>query len=119
MRDHKKLRAFELADNLALSVYKETTCFPKEERYGLTSQMRRCAVSVASNIVEGCARNSLADYLRFLDMAYGSVRELEYQISLAIRLEFIDPTHANDIETQCVETAKVLNGLIAALRREA
>lgn len=119
MRDHKKLRAFELADNLALTVYKKTVCFPKEERYGLTSQMRRCAVSVASNIVEGCARNSLADYLRFLDIAYGSVRELEYQISLAVRLGFIDPTNAKEVESQCVETAKVLNGLITALRREA
>ncbi len=119
MRDHKKLRAFELADNLALSVYKETAGFPNDERFGLTSQMRRSAVSVASNIVEGCGRNSLADYLRFLDIAYGSVRELEYQISLATRLEFIKPVNAKEIETQCVETAKVLNGLIAALRREA
>jgi len=117
MRDHKKLRAFELADQLALTVYTETACFPKEERYGLTSQMRRCAVSVASNIVEGCARHSLADYLKFLDIAYGSVRELEYQASLAVRLGFIADDKADKIESQCVETAKVINGLITALRR--
>jgi four helix bundle protein len=117
MRDYKKLRAFELADALALSVYRETAGFPKEERYGLTSQMRRCAVSVASNIVEGSARKSLPDYLKFLDIAYGSVRELEYQISLATRLEFIAPERAQLLESQCVETIKVLNGLIMGLRR--
>ena len=118
MRDYKKLRAFELADKLALTVYKITTNFPKDERYGLTSQMRRCAVSVASNIVEGSARKSLPDYLKFLDIAYGSARELEYQVSLATRLGFIAPENADEIESQCVETAKVLNGLISALRRE-
>ena len=117
MRDYKKLRAFELADTLVLSVYRETAGFPKEERYGLTSQMRRCAVSVASNIVEGAARKSLPDYLKFLDIAYGSVRELEYQISLASRLGFVVPEKAGLLESQCVETAKVLNGLITGLKR--
>ena len=63
MRDHTKLRAFELADEVAVLVYRVTSGFPREELYGLTSQMRRAAVSVPSNIVEGCARNSQADYL--------------------------------------------------------
>ena len=62
MRDHRKLRAFELADEVAVLVYQLTARFPKEEQYGLTSQMRRAAVSVLSNIVEGCARDSQADY---------------------------------------------------------
>ena len=77
--------------------------------------MRRSAVSVASNIVEGCARNSLADYIRFLDMAYGSVRELEYQISLAHRLGYL--ADASELNSLVVETAKVLNGLIRSLRK--
>ena len=83
MRDHSRLRAFQLADELTVQVYRATHAFPKEEQFGLTSQMRRAAVSMASNIVEGCARKSEADYLHFLDMAYASAREVEYQVGLA------------------------------------
>ena len=79
MRDHKKLRAFELADEVAILIYRITSAFPKEELYGLTSQMRRAAVSVPSNIVEGCARDSQADYLRFLSIVFRSLRALHYQ----------------------------------------
>ncbi len=88
MRDHTKLRAFTLADEVAVSVYQLTAEFPKEELYGLTAQMRRAAVSVPSNIVEGCARDSQADYLRFLNIAFGSLRELHYQLGLSVRLGF-------------------------------
>jgi len=89
MRDHRKLRAFELADELVLAIYSATISFPREEQFGLTSQMRRAAVSIASNIVEGCARNSQTDYVRFLDMAFGSVREAEYQLTIAQRLGYV------------------------------
>lgn len=116
MRDHRKLRAFELADELALSVYRETKSFPQEERFGLTSQLRRGAVSIASNIVEGCARSSEADYNRFLDMAFGSVREVEYQLSLAARLGYVDTKVATKLEKQVDETARVLAGLLRSLR---
>ncbi|MBU6303722.1 MAG: four helix bundle protein [Verrucomicrobia bacterium] len=64
MRDHTKLRAFELADDLVLKTYKETAHFPKQEMFGLTSQLRRAAVSIPSNIVEGCSRSSEGGYLR-------------------------------------------------------
>ncbi len=88
MCDHTKLRAFELADEVAILVYRVTAGFPKGELFGLTSQLRRAAVSVPSYIVEGCARNSEADYLRFLNIAFGSLRELHYQLNLSKRLGF-------------------------------
>jgi four helix bundle protein len=116
MRDHTKLRAFQLADQVALAVYKTTRTFPKEEIFGLTSQMRRAAVSTTSNIVEGCARHSKSDYLRFLDMAYGSAREVEYQISLALRLGYVRNADGESLTGLCCETSKVLNGLLRALR---
>ena len=116
MRDHTKLRAFELADEVAVLVYRLTAGFPREELYGLTSQMRRAAVSVPSNIVEGCARDSQADYLRFLYIAFGSLRELHYQLSLSKRLGFLRNQDSSLLEAKIVETEKVLNGLIRALR---
>ena len=119
VRDHRKLRAFELADQLALIIYQVTRSFPKEELFGLTSQIRRAAVSVPSNIVEGCARNTQVDYLRFLDTAYGSVRELEYQLSLAMRLGLLPDETGNSISSISQETGKVLYGLIRSMRQAA
>ena len=116
MRDHTKLRAFELADEVVLLVYKVTADFPKEEQYGLTAQMRRAAVSVPSNIVEGCARDSQADYLRFLYIAFGSLRELHYQLGLSKRLGFLAEKKSQSVEKKIVETEKVLNGLIGSLK---
>lgn len=114
MRDHTKLRAFELADELAVETYKQTRQLPKDELFGLTSQMRRAAVSVASNIVEGCSRNSTSEYVRFLEIAYGSARELDYQISLSVKLGYL--TNVQVYSSLAVETCKVLNGLIRSLR---
>lgn len=113
MRDHTRLRAFELADKLAIEIYQATKAFPREEQFGLTSQMRRAAVSVASNIVEGCARHTETEYLRFLDIAYGSVRELEYQISLATRLGYLATEPSSDLTALAIETSKVLAGSFA------
>ena len=100
----------------AQMIYKLTNTFPNEEKFGLVAQMRRAAVSIASNIVEGCARNSEADFLHFLDMAYGSAREVEYQISLAHRLGYLAPEGFSSLNAKCEETAKVLNGLIRSFR---
>ena len=117
MRDHRKLKAFEMADELAILIYSITNGFPKTERYGLTSQMRRAAVSVPSNIVEGCARESQAEYLRFLEIAFGSLRELDYQYSLAKRLGYTRNEGALDFKSKMIEIQKVLGALIRSLRQ--
>lgn len=114
MRDHRTLRAFELADQLALIVYRESRLFPREETFNLTSQVRKAAVSIPCNIVEGCARHTELEYLRFLDTAYGSTRELEYQISLAIRLGYLP--ESNQSMRTCEETGRVIHGLIESMR---
>ena len=118
MRDHTKLRAFELADEVALLIYRATRRFPRQEIYALTSQMRRAAVSVPSNIVEGCARESQAEYLRFLEIAFGSLRELHYQFGLARRLGFTNELEVPECDSKIVETEKVLSALIRSLRKD-
>jgi len=117
MRDHTKLKAFEIADDIALSIYKITRNFPKEEIYGITAQIRRAAVSVPSNIVEGCARSTQIEYHRFLEMAYGSLREMDYQFNLSGRLEF---TKGNEdlaaiIRVKLIEAQKVLASLLKSM----
>jgi len=107
-----------LADELAVLVYELMRGFPREELFGLTSQLRRSAVSVASKIVEGCGRHTKADYLHFLDMAYGSVNELQYQLSLAHRLRFLPLKDYEKVQILSEETAKVLNGLLRSLRKQ-
>ena len=116
MRDNTKLRAFRIADDLAMIVYRVTRCFPREELFGLTAQIRRSAVSVPSNIVEGCARSGQADYLHFLNIAFGSLRELAYQLSLANRLGYLTEDAYRAKDFHCVEASKVLAALIRALR---
>jgi len=112
MRDYTKLRAFELADEVAIQIYKITKNFPKDEIFGITSQMRRAGVSIPSNIVEGCYRESQIEYLRFLEIAYSSLKELHYQFSLAKRLNYIKEEEIVECEISLNDCGKVLGALI-------
>ena len=112
-RDPSKLLVFPKAHALVVQVYKLTALFPSDERFGLVSQMRRAAVSIPCNIVEGCTRKSLRDYMRFLEIAHGSCEELRYQLKLAGDLGFVGVTD-NDIQA-ATEVSKMLSGLLSSL----
>lgn len=118
MRDHTKLRAFVLADEMVLLIYRVSIGFPKDEIYGLTSQMRRSAVSVPSNIVEGSARESEIEYLRFLEIAFGSLKESHYQFTIASRLGYVVAADIIECEHKYTDTEKVLAALIRSLRKK-
>ena len=110
-RDHRKLDVFTMADQLAVFIYQSTIDFPAAERFGLRHQLRRAAVSVATNIVEGCARESGKDFVRFLDIAFGSTREVIYLSGLARRLALMEPGDAEKIDQLGGRTAAALAAL--------
>ncbi len=89
--DHKKLDAWKKSIDLVEMIYKLSASFPEEERYGLTSQIRRAAVSVPSNLAEGAARNSKKEFLNFISISLGSLAEVETQVIIAQRLDFCEP----------------------------
>jgi len=114
-RDPRKLAVFQSADRLVIEVYAQTRPFPAEERFGLQSQLRRAAVSVASNIVEGSARRSLADYLHFLNLALASASEAAYLLELAGRLGYLDSPTADSLAERYRGLVRGLHKMITAL----
>ncbi len=90
IRDHRKLEAFQLCDRLVVQVYEATRSMPREELFGLTSQVRRAALSAPTNIVEGCARQGDREFAHFLSIAFGSLRETDYLLDVATRLGMLD-----------------------------
>jgi four helix bundle protein len=119
LRDYAKIEAWRLVDNLTVAVYERTRSFPKEEIYGLTSQLRRASYSVPANIVEGASRESKRDYLHFLYIARGSLSETQYFIHLAQRLEYLSSEEADALRQQTKVTFACLHGLIQAVEKEA
>ena len=113
------LKAWQLADDLAVDVYQITPSFPPDQRYSLTNQMQRAAVSVAANIAEGSGRRTIVDYLRFLFIARGSLREVEYYIHLCKRLGYLSDKDHQRLDALADETAKVLVGFIRFKQQEA
>ena len=112
MKDFKELKVWEKAHTLTLQVYGETRSFPKEEIYGLTSQLRRAAASIAANIVEGCGRRSDGEFTRFLQIARGSACELEYHILLARDLHLLNEKAFESLDSKVVEVERMLTGLV-------
>jgi four helix bundle protein len=109
--DHRKLSAFTLADEFAVSIYTVTRNYPPEERYGIRSQIRRAAVAVPTNIVEGCARDSDREHNRYFEIALGSAREAIYLLGLSNRLELIDRVKTEEIANLGNRVAAALSAL--------
>jgi four helix bundle protein len=115
-RDPWRLKVFALADDLVVRVYRATRGLPPEERYGLQSQLRRAAVSVPANLVEGSARRTLAEYLRFVEIALGSASETRYLLDLSRRLGFLDKDVATDLITRYANMIRGMQTLIGSLQ---
>ena len=119
MEDFKDLRVWAKAHELTLSVYQETRCFPKEELYGLTSQMRRSAASVGANIAEGCDRRSDGEMRRFLQIARGLANESEYHLLLAKDLHLLQAAEFSDLEARVLEIQRKLTSFAATVKSAA
>ena len=118
LRSFKDLKVWQKSYNLCLKAYKITSAFPKEERFGLTSQIRRSAVSIPSNIAEGYGRKTTVDYVRMLYIAYGSTCELETQVLLAGDLGFIDKGDLSAAIENVKEVERMLKALIKTLEQK-
>ena len=118
MRDFRRLRAWQAAQEFVGDVYVATAAFPAEERYGLTSQMRRPAVSIASNIAEGCGRDTDADLARFLSIATGSASERESQIETAITLGYLSGESARTLAKAAQQLRRQIHTFRLAVRSD-
>ena len=116
MKDFRNLKVWELSHKVALEIYSLTTAFPKEEMYGLTSQIRRASASIPTNISEGCGRDSDADFRRFIQIAFGSACEVEYLLILANELKILSIKDYDQLNPKVIEIKKMLSGLIKKLK---
>ena len=116
-RPHKKLDLWREAVELVTHIYETTKIFPKEEEFGLKSQLRRAAVSVPSNIAEGLARKTNVDKIHFLNISNGSLSEIDTQLEIALRLKYIDTVGYELLENKIVVVQKLLSGLIRKLKQ--
>jgi four helix bundle protein len=112
MKDFRDLKVWEKAHQLTLLVYQSTANFPKQEQYGLTSQIRRACSSIPANIAEGCGRRGNAEFHRFLQIAMGSASELEYHLLLARDLHYLEPENHQKLHDLLVEVKRMLASLL-------
>jgi len=118
MKDFRDLQVWQRAHGITLSVYRCTRNFPREETYGMVSQLRRCSSSVAANIAEGCGRSGNPEFGRFLTMAMGSASELEYFLLLARDLEYLNAEAHDAIAGDVGHMRRMLNRLISKVQTE-
>jgi len=116
MANFKELLVWQKSINFVTEIYELTNDFPKNEMYGLVSQIRRASISIPSNIAEGNSRRSVADYLQFLKIARGSCAEVETQLIIAQNLKFLNEEHYLKLNQDIIEISKLLNGLINSLK---
>lgn len=116
-RDHRKLHVFSLADSLLLAVYRATRALPSSERFGLQDQLRRSALSAATNIVEGSARRTTREYVNFLNLANGSAAEAQYLLTVAHRLDYVTESSVQPLLAQYSELQRGLQAMIHALEQ--
>ena len=116
MRDFRRVDTWHKAHELVLSVYRITADFPKEEMYGLTSQMRSAAMSIPANIAEGCGKDSDAELARYIHISMESANELEYHLLLAKDLNFIDTATYDQLNNATIEVKKMLSSFITRIR---
>jgi four helix bundle protein len=116
VKDFRELKVWDKAHRMTLGIYRATALFPKEERYGLTSQLRRAASSIPANIAEGCGRNSDAEFAHFLQIAMGSASETEYHLLLARDLGILSPEDHQPLNTAVIEIKKMLTSLLKTIR---
>jgi len=114
-KDYRKIKAWQKSDEFAFAVYGATRSFPRDELYGLTSQVRRAALSTPTNIVEGCGRRTQRDYLLFLNRAETSLEEAGYLVDFAHRLGYLKSQKAQELVSLKEEAARVITGLIARI----
>ena len=115
MRDFRKLEVWQKAHHLTIQVYRVTNIFPSDERFGLTSQLRRAAASVPTNIAEGCGRDSERELARFMSIAAGSASEAEYQLLLACDLDYMQDEKYRGLNQEVNEVKRMLNSFIQKL----
>ncbi|MBS2211604.1 four helix bundle protein [Carboxylicivirga mesophila] len=118
MKTYKEIHAWQKAMELVTDIYSITDSYPENEKFGLTNQIRRAAVSVPSNIAEGFGRNSLPDFIRFLNIARGSLFELQTQVEISLNLGFLARDNYGEIDAKTEEIAKLLNALIKSLKKK-
>lgn len=115
-RPHKRLEAWKQSIDLVEQIYQQTKSFPRDEEFGLRSQMRRAAVSVPSNIAEGLTRKSQNDRLHYLNIAQASLSEIDTQLEISYRLQYVDKTAFATMEDGLVQIQRLLAGLVRKMR---